>query len=87
MLSTPETRRDIGVGRGISCFKVIWRHNPVATRSYRGIQGNAGFINFKKGAEVELAAKDLMKSPLALLEQVEGKEGSRAAALLSSGVQ
>lgn len=36
---------------------------------------------------MELAARDLMKSPLALLEQVEGKEGSRAAALLSSGVQ
>lgn len=34
---------------------------------------------------MELAAKDLMKSLLALLKQVEGKEGSRATALLSSG--
>lgn len=34
---------------------------------------------------MELAAKDLMKSLLALIKQVEGKEGSRATALLSSG--
>lgn len=34
---------------------------------------------------MELAAKDLRKSPLALLRQAEGKEGSRATALLSPG--
>lgn len=84
MLSTPETRRENWCGARELRFKVIWHRNAVATRSYRRIQGNAGLINFGKGAELELAAKDLMKSLPALLKHVEGKEESRATALLSS---